>query len=189
MAVKGKVWKLAPGPRQHLDAADVQHAWVNRMGRRALGLGAAGVGLFTDAGARVVSWEQVVAIEVPSDREVALVVQSSEDPIEFTFARAEDQSEFLAEMPRDVHDRLLSADRLSELRSEARGSRASAYDTLMNLLQFGLIAQVVGGVAIGVTEDVGLAIGWVLVAGGSMATLTAIIGIGVRLGIKAASEG
>ncbi|MBS2940330.1 hypothetical protein KDN32_21550 [Nocardioides sp. J2M5] len=184
----GKIWNLAPEPRQHLENSGMTYAWVSGSGRRALGLGPAGLGVFTHDGPQIAPWDELAAITTPTSQRVALVRHESDEPLEFTFASAKEQSLFLAEIPSAERARLLDSDGHA-MAATSIPARPKAYDSLMNLLQLGLVAQVVGGVLLGLTEDLGLAAGVVLVAGGSMATLTAIIGVGVRLGIKAAAEG
>jgi hypothetical protein len=68
-----------------------------------------------------------------------------------------------------------------------RSIASDARDVLRSLFGFGLVGQLIGGIVLGAalanSISVGLIIGWLLIAVGSMATFVALIGFGVRLGV------
>lgn len=209
MAVQGKVWNLAPTPRQQLEAADMDFAWVSGSGLRALSVGSAGVGLFAGEAARIEAWSNVASLETPAKQQLAISLQSSDDPLEFTFARAKERDEFLASVPPEERERLRANEaptsgRVHRPAAPSSASATSSLGSIWTLLWCGVIAQIIGGVALGLSwptlelddlgvtsadgSGLGLALGWALIGGGSLATLTGVIALGVRLGIRAAAE-
>lgn len=184
-------------------------AWVSGSGLRALSVGSGGIGLFAGEAARIETWPNVVSLETRGKQQVAMSLESGDDPLEFTFARAKERDEFFATMPPEERDRLLSnkvSMSGSPHRSVAATSAAATSSTssIWTLFWCGVIAQVVGGVALGLSwptlevsdlgvasvdgSELGLALGWAMIGAGSLATLTAVIAFGVRLGIRAAAE-
>ncbi len=211
MAVQGKVWNLASGPRQQLEAADMDFAWVSGSGRRALAVGSAGLGLFGNDTALVEPWSSVASLGFPTPSKVAFALQPSGEQFEFAFAGRSDCVQFKRLIPSDELDRLLpiggtsnSGPSKPRTAKAASGVEGGSLSTIWTLLWCGVIAQFIGGIALGLSwpainfeavgqpsaegSGVGLALGWLLIGGGSLATLVAVVGLGVRLGIRAAAE-
>jgi hypothetical protein len=211
VAIQGKVWNLAPEARQQLEAAGMDFVWVSGSGRRALAVGSAGLGLFGDDTALVEPWSNVASLGFPTPNKVAFVLQSSGEQFEFTFTGTADCAQFKRSIPGAELDRLLpiggtsnsgpSAPPMARAASRVEGG---SLGTIWTLLWCGVIAQFVGGIVLGLSwpavnfdavgqpssegSGIGLALGWLFIGGGSLATLVAVVGLGVRLGIRAAAE-
>lgn len=211
MTVQGKVWNLASGPRQRLEAAGMDFAWVSGSGRRALAVGSPGMGLFETDTALIEPWSNVASLAFPNTSKVEVALQSSGERFDFAFAGTTDCAQFKRSIPSEELDRLLAIGGTSNngpikspvARSASR-TEGGSLSTIWTLFWCGVIAQFVGGIALGLSwptvsfdglgqpssegNGVGLALGWLLIGGGSLATLVAVVGLGVRLGIRAAAE-
>jgi hypothetical protein len=205
---------LAPSLARQLEPTGMEHVWVGQSGRQALGVGPSGIGLFrSNEDSHVLAWSDVVAITLHSRS--YLVVASSAGPVfDFAFAAAKQASEVLETVPALEKERLglnhgfLMSNAPTALASAPGSSieeREGASQTLWSLLFSGAGLQLVGGVIAGaawpstrldplagkVSEEGSSLItvlGLLLMSGGAMLMLVAVIAFGVRFGIRAAHE-
>jgi hypothetical protein len=153
VAVQGKVWNLAPRPRQQLEAAGMEFAWISTSGRRAIAIGPSGLGFFVDDDAQIEDWSNVVDFDFPAKNQVAVASLADGRRVEFTFANSKDRDEFMSALPDEgrAGDHADSAVRLDAasvaLGGVPRELDSGSLSTIWTLLWCGVIAQAFGGVA------------------------------------------
>jgi hypothetical protein len=182
---------------ERVDDSALEYAWVSTSGQRAIAFDDRTIGMFELEGTRVERWESVRSL-LPTRDKVSVELMDG-TRFEFAFANKSDADQFPKLLPKGwktkVGTRPTSAatsrspGAASAVRHDPmqRSIASDARDVLRSLFGFGLVGQLIGGIVLGAalanSISVGLIIGWLLIAVGSMATFVALIGFGVRLGV------